>query len=129
MKKINYVTRNQILADVDNTKSLSIIVDNAGALTDDNGVKYHPAGTPVGGDASPFEDETAVVTNTNNATDATKSAGVLLHDVYFDDGETEQNATLLYFGTVNENRLDSALTIVDEVKTALDAKVYFVKRN
>lgn len=129
MKKINYVSNNQILADVDNTKSLSIIVDSAGALTDDNGVKFHPAGTPVGGATSPFEDETAVVTNTNTAADADKSMGVLLHNVYFDDGETQKNAALLYFGTVNENRFNSSLTVVDEVKTALDAKVYFVKRN
>lgn len=52
-----------------------------------------------------------------------------MHDAVFDAGATTANGTLLYFGTVNEFRLEDTLTIVDEAKEALDGKVYFVKRN
>lgn len=121
MKKIKYVASNQILADVNNTKTLSVIVGNTGAKEKD-GKKLHLAGTPVGGNV--FADETASV-----KPDDTTPVGVLLHDVIFEGEETQANGTLLYFGTVNEYRLDADLTIAATAKTALDGKVTFVKRN
>lgn len=121
MRKNTYFANKQILADVDNTKSLSVIVGNTGAITKD-GKTLHLAGTPVGGE-NPFEDETAVVTPNDLA------HGVLLHDVVFEPGETQANGTMLYFGTVNEYRLDEGVTITPEAKEALEGKVYFVKRN
>lgn len=121
MKKNTYFANKQILADVDNTKSLSVIVGSTGAVTKD-GKTVHLAGTPVGGE-NPFEDETAVVTPSDTA------HGVLLHDVVFEAGASQANGTLLYFGTVNEHRLDEDVTITPEAKTSLAGKVYFVKRN
>lgn len=128
MEKRTFGSKNQILADVNNYKSLSVVVDAGGAVTASNGKKYLPAGTPVGvGD--PFADEQAVLKTTNTTTDAESTKGVLLHDVYFDAGATTGNGTLLYFGTVNEFRFEDTVTVISEVKDALAGKVYFVKRN
>lgn len=91
-----------------------------------NGRKVIPAGTPVGGDTSFLVDEQAELIVTSGA-DAAKTQGVVLHDVDVTAGT--QNATVLVFGFVNENRLDKNLTIDDAIKTALAGKVTFVKRN
>lgn len=129
MEKRTFGSKKQILADVNNFKSLSVVVGSTGATTTNaEGKKYIPAGTPVGG-GDPFANEQATVTVTNTAEAAKDTKGVLLHDVVFDTGATTANGTLLYFGTVNEFRLEKDLTIVDEAKAALDGKVYFVKRN
>lgn len=129
MEKRVFGSKNQILADVSNYKSLSVVVGSTGVTaTNGQGKKYIPAGTPVGG-GNPFANEQAVVTVTNTAEAAEGTKGVLMHDVVFDAGATTANGTLLYFGTVNEFRLEDTLTIVDEAKAALDGKVYFVKRN
>lgn len=129
MEKRVFGSKNQILADVSNYKSLSVVVDVTGvSKVNGQGKKFIPAGTPVGG-VDPFADEQAAVKVTNDAVEGDKTVGVLLHDVVFDSGATTGNGTLLYFGTVNEFRLDDDLTIVDEAKAALDGKIYFVKRN
>ncbi|MDO7879968.1 MAG: hypothetical protein Q6A85_11010 [Enterococcus mundtii] len=129
MEKRVFGSKNQILADVSNYKSLSVVVGSTGVTaTNGQGKKYIPAGTPVGG-GDPFENEQAVMTVTNTEEAAKDTKGVLMHDVVFDTGATTANGTLLYFGTVNEFRLEDTLTIVDEAKEALDGKVYFVKRN
>ncbi|MDT2490752.1 hypothetical protein P7D72_01655 [Enterococcus avium] len=129
MEKRVFGSKNQILADVSNYKSLSVVVDSTGVTeTNGEGKKIIPAGTPVGA-ADPFADEQAAVKVTNEVTTGDKMVGVLLHDVVFDVDSATGNGTLLYFGTVNEYRLDDKLTIVNEAKTALDGKVYFVKRN
>jgi hypothetical protein len=51
---------------------------------------------------------------------------VLLHDVDVTDGNV--NGTVLIFGFVNTNRLESDVQakITSAVKTALDAKVTFI---
>ncbi|MGG5306532.1 hypothetical protein IGK38_001195 [Enterococcus pernyi] len=129
MEKRVFGSKNQILADVSNYKSLSVVVGSTEVTaTNGQGKKYIPAGTPVGG-GDPFTAEQAVVTVTNTTEAAKDTKGVLLHDVVFDTGATTANGTLLYFGTVNEFRLEDTLTIVDEAKEALDGKIYFVKRN
>lgn len=128
MEKRTFGSKNQILADVNNYKSLSVVVDATSGIDAPNGRKYLPAGTPVGiGD--PFADEQAVLKATNTTADAEATKGVLLHDVYFDTGATTGNGTLLYFGTVNEFRFEDTVTVISEVKEALAGKVYFVKRN
>lgn len=125
MEKNTFIAKNQILADVNNYKSLSVVVDATGVTeTNAQGKKYIPAGTPIGG-GDPFADEQAVVSVANDAT----AVGVLLHDVVFGVDATTANSTMLYFGTVNEFRLNDSLTISEEAKTALAGKVYFVKRN
>lgn len=127
MEKRTFGSKNQILADVNNFKSLSVVLSATGALTADNGKKYFPAGTPIGG-ADPFADEQALLKITNTAALGVETKGVLLHDVYFGTGATKGNGTLLYFGTVNEFRIPN-VTVVKEAKDALNSKVYFVKRN
>lgn len=125
MEKNTFIAKNQILADVNNYKSLSVVVGSTGVTeTNAQGKKFIPAGTPIGG-GDPFTDEQATVTVANDET----AVGVLLHDVVFDLSATTANGTMLYFGTVNEFRLNDSLTITAEAKTALDGKVYFVKRN
>lgn len=129
MEKRVFGSKNQILADVNNYKSLSVVVDATGVTaTNGEGKKYIPAGTPVG-NADPFANEQALLKVTNDAANGNKTVGVLLHDVIFDNGSTVGNGTLVYFGTVNELRLNDGLTIVTEAKTTLDGKIYFVKRN
>lgn len=129
MEKRVFGSKNQILADVNNYKSLSVVVDATGVTaTNGEGKKYIPAGTPVG-NADPFANEQALLKATNDAANGNKTVGVLLHDVVFDNGSTVGNGTLVYFGTVNELRLNDGLTIVAEAKATLDGKVYFVKRN
>lgn len=127
MEKRTFGNKSQILADVNNYKSLSVVVSSTGAATADNGKKYIPAGTPIG-KADPFAEEQAVLEISNTALDAAETQGVLLHDVYFDNDATKGNGTLLYFGTVNEFRIPD-VEVLTEVKEALDGKVYFVKRN
>ncbi|WP_156907952.1 hypothetical protein [Atopococcus tabaci] len=128
MIKRTFGAKKQILMDVSSYKTLSCLVDPTGALTDDMGRKYHPAGTPVGG-ADIFANENAVLTNTNTAETAASTVGLLLHDVVFDgiNGTTDKaNATLLYFGTVNEDRMDVEIT--QEVRDQLNGKIYFMNR-
>ncbi|MGM0206442.1 hypothetical protein IGI96_000911 [Enterococcus sp. DIV0421] len=130
MEKRVFGSKRQILADVNNYKSLSVVVGVTGVTaTNAQGKKYIPAGTPVGGSNDPFADEQAVVTVTNDAGTGANAKGVLLHDVVFEAEAEKANGTLLYFGTVNELRLETGLTIVTQAKTALDGKIYFVKRN
>ncbi|WP_314068343.1 hypothetical protein [uncultured Vagococcus sp.] len=126
MEKRTFGNKNQILADVSNYKSLSVVVGDAGVTAGADGKKVILAGTPIGG-ADPFAAEQAVLTSTNTAGNGATAHGVALHDIHF-NGKNKANGTLLYFGTVNEFRFPN-VTVVAEAKTALDGKVYFVKRN
>ena len=92
-----------------------------------NGRKVIPAGTPVGGDIDFLATEDTPLAVANTALDGAKAQGVLLYEVDVTAGPA--NGTVLVFGYVNENRLDAALTVAAEAKTALDGKVTFVKRN
>lgn len=96
----------QILFNVQNQVSVSIVVDDAYSVTRD-GKKIVPAGTPLSGDL------TARATAFVKAKDATAAGndgkaatGVLLHDVDVTNGDN--NGTLLIWGFVDLNKLDSA---------------------
>lgn len=67
------------------------------------------------------------VTAADTGTQTSNANGVILHDVDVTAGNA--NATLLIFGFVNTNRLDSdiAAKISPAVKAALNAKVTFLK--
>lgn len=67
------------------------------------------------------------VTEPDAGTQTSNAVGVILHDVDVTAGNA--NATLLIFGFVNTNRLDSdiAAKISPAVKAALNAKVTFLK--
>lgn len=108
----------QILANVDLQFSMGVVVAQ-GATVEVNGKKIIKAGTPLTGN---LDARTTAFTaaGTDNA------VGVLLHDVDVTKGNA--NGTLLLFGFVNTNRLDTATKalITDGVKTALKGKVTFI---
>ena len=111
----------QILFNVQNQVSVSIRVDDAYSVTRD-GRKIVPAGTPLSGDL------TARTTAFVKAVDTTHpAAGVLLHDVDVTEGDA--NGTLLIWGFVDLNKVDSATAalITATRKTELAGKVTFLK--
>lgn len=126
LERTKTVNVKQILAFTDPRAAVGAQISDEG-VTAVNGKKVIPAGTPVGGDNSTFEDEKTVLKVTNNAADGAKTQGVLQFDVDVSNGTA--NGSVLIFGFVNEFRLDDKLTIVKEAKAALDGKVTFMKRN
>ncbi len=95
----------QILFDVQNQVSVSIVVDDAYSVTR-NGRKIVPAGTPLSGDLTA---RTTAFVKAKDATtgqsDGKAATGVLLHDVDVTDGDT--NGTLLIWGFVDLNKIDT----------------------
>lgn len=111
----------QILFNVQNQMSVSIRVDDAVAVTE-NDRKLVKAGTPLNGDL------TARNTAFKAAADTTAPAvGVLLHDVDVTDGDA--NGSLLIWGFVNLDRLDTATAalITANRKSELAGRVWFLK--
>lgn len=110
----------QILFNVQNQMSVSIQVAKTAGSVEGNRTIVK-AGTPLSGDL------TARGTAFTAADTDTPAVGVLLHDVDVTDGPT--NGTLLIWGFVNLNRLDTgtAAKITDDQKTALAGKVWFLK--
>lgn len=109
----------QILFNVEHQMSVSVVVDDAAAVTE-NGRKIVKAGTPLAGDLTARGTAFAKATGSN-------AVGVLLHDV--DVTEGDGNGTLLIWGFVDLNKVDSttASLITAEVKTALKGGVTFLK--
>lgn len=121
IKKTTYGGPVQILFNVQNQVSVGIRVDDAYSVTRD-GRKIVPAGTPLSGDL------TARTTAFVKAVDTTHPAtGVLLHDVDVTEGDA--NGTLLIWGFVDLNKVDSATAalITATRKTELAGKVTFLK--
>lgn len=123
--KTSGTTPNQILFSVQNQVSVSIKLAHnfTGAVTE-NGRKIVKAGTPLNGDL------TNRATKFTAAADTTKPAvGILLHDV--DVTDADANATLLIWGFVNLDRVDTttAALITANRKTELAGKVWFLKDN
>lgn len=121
----------QILFNVQNQMSVSVKLAKgfAGAVTE-NGRKIVKAGYPLSGDLTArgtafvaAKDETTPGTSGDGAA----AVGVLLHDV--DVTDADGNATLLIWGFVNLNRVDSitAALITDKRKTELAGKIWFLK--
>lgn len=97
----------QILFDVQNQVSVSIVVDDGYSVTR-NGRKIVPAGTPLSGSLTARS--TAFVKAVDNtaesgASNGKPATGVLLHDVDVTEGDT--NGTLLIWGFVDLNKVDS----------------------
>lgn len=118
-KKSTAITPTQILFNTEPQVSVGIVVSDSGVIANSEGKKIVKAGTPLTGNLEARS--TAFTAGTSNA------VGVLLHDVDVTNGA--ENGTLLIFGFVNLDRLDSATAamITSEVKTALNAKVTFIK--
>ncbi len=118
-KKSTAITPTQILFNTEPQVSVGIVVSDSGVTANSEGKKIVKAGTPLTGNLEARS--TAFTAGTSDA------VGVLLHDVDVTNGA--ENGTLLIFGFVNLDRLDSttAALITSEVKTALNAKVTFIK--
>lgn len=110
----------QILFNVMHQMSVSVMVDSTTASVTENGRKIVKAGTPLTGDLAARSAAFKAASDAN-------AVGVLLHDVDITEGNA--NGTLLIWGFVNLDRLDSATQalITSGVKTALNGKVYFLK--
>lgn len=95
----------QILFNVQNQMSVSIVVDDGYSVTRD-GKKIVPAGTPLSGDLTARETAFVQAKDATAAGNDGKAAtGVLLHDVDVTNGDN--NGTLLIWGFVDLNKLDS----------------------
>lgn len=124
IKKETLATPQQILFNVQNQMSVPILVDKTMASVTVDGRKVVKAGTPLSGDL------TARNTAFKAAVDTTAPAvGVLLHDVDITDNNA--NGTLLIWGFVNLDRLDSATAskITATRKTELAGRIWFLKDN
>lgn len=116
------VVPSQILFNVQNQMSVRVIVNKTVGTAGEDGRKIVKAGTPLSGDLTARD--TAFVA----AEDTSKPAvGVLLHDVDVTDGNA--NGTLLIWGFVNLNRMDSTTAdlITAKRKTELAGRVWFLK--
>jgi len=106
--------------------SVGVLVSNEGLPTV-NGRQVIPAGTPIGGTVDALQTEQAILRSTNTTALANQTQGVLLHDVDVTFGA--ENATMLIHGFVNENRFAPGVAAIAQAKTALDGKVWFLRRN
>lgn len=107
IKKTTGAAPVQILFDVQNQVSVSVVVDDGYSVTRD-GRKIVPAGTPLSGSLTARN--TAFVKAMDNtaesgASNGKPATGVLLHDVDVTDGDT--NGTLLIWGFVDLNKIDT----------------------
>lgn len=124
IKKETLAAPQQILFNVQNQMSVPILVDKSMASVTVDGRKVVKAGTPLNGDLA------ARGTAFKAAADSTAPAvGVLLHDVDITDNNA--NGTLLIWGFVNLDRLDSATAglITATRKTELAGRIWFLKDN
>lgn len=108
----------QILKNVELQESVGIVVDDSVATADNLGRKIVKAGTPLTGD---LDNRTTAFTaaKAGSSTEKSDAVGVLLHDVDVTIGDA--NGTLLIFGFVNTNRIDTTTKakITAQVKEAL----------
>ena len=116
------VVPSQILFNVQNQMSIGVIVDKTVGTAGEDGRKIVKAGTPLNGDLTARDTAFVAVNGTSNP-----AVGVLLHDVDVTDGNA--NGTLLIWGFVNLNRMDSttASSITADIKTGLAGRVWFLK--
>lgn len=109
----------QILADTTLKYSLGCVVDSTVGVTVGT-KKIAKAGTPITGDLNA---RTTAFVAASGAEGANNAVGVLLHDVDVTNGDA--NGTVLIFGFINKNRLesDTQALLTGPVITALKNKV------
>lgn len=127
-KTVGYNTT-QILFDVDNQKSVGVVVDATSNKANGEAVNGHTilrAGTPLTGKLTTRE--TAF---TAAKVDGSDVVGILLHDVDLGVVGSEKNAngTLLIWGFVNLDRVGTKANslLVAAVQTGLAGKIWFLK--
>lgn len=116
------VAPSQILFNVQNQMSVGVIVDKTVGTAGKDGRKIVKAGTPLHGDLTARNTAFVAANDTSNP-----AVGVLLHDVDVTNGNA--NGTLLIWGFVNLNRMDSTTAdfITASIKTELAGRVWFLK--
>lgn len=116
------VAPSQILFNVQNQMSVGVIVNKTVGTAGEDGRKIVKAGTPLNGDLTACGTAFVAAKDTSNP-----AVGVLLHDVDVTDGDA--NGTLLIWGFVNLNRMDSTTAglITATRKTELAGRVWFLK--
>lgn len=116
------VAPSQILFNVQNQMSVGVIVNKAVGTAGEDGKKIVKAGTPLNGDLTARDTAFVAAKDTSNP-----AVGVLLHDVDVTEGNA--NGTLLIWGFVNLNRMDSTTAglITATRKTELAGRVWFLK--
>ena len=122
--KQTYGATTQILANLEQQHSVGCVVAQSLGVTVGT-KKIAKAGTPVTGNLDALT--TAFTAEVTSGTPAESNAvGILLHDV--DVTNVAANGTLLIFGFVNKNRLESDVKtkITAEVIAKLDGKVTFL---
>lgn len=119
----------QILFDVDNQKSVGVVVDATANKANGEAVNGHTilrAGTPLTGKLTTRE--TAFTAANADGSDV---VGVLLHDIDLGAVGAEKNAngTLLIWGFVNLNRVGTKATslLVEDVQNGLKGRIWFLK--
>lgn len=115
------VAPSQILFNVQNQMSVGVIVDETVGTAGEDGRKIVKAGTPLNGDLTARGTAFVAAKDTSNP-----AVGVLLHDVDVTEGNA--NGTLLIWGFVNLNRMDSTTAglITITRKTELAGCVWFL---
>lgn len=129
--KVSGAAPTQILFNTQNQVSVGVkLAKNFSGAVTENGRKIVKAGYPLSGDLTARG--TAFVAAKDETTPGTSgdgkaAVGILLHDV--DVTDADGNATLLIWGFVNLNRVDSttAALITDKRKTELAGRVFFLK--
>jgi len=121
----DFGNKNQILADVSNQSAVGCVVDAETVGVAVGSQKIAKAGTPVKMNLMSIRTPAVLAT----ATTGEEMTGVLLHDVDVTNGNN--NGTVLLFGFVNLNRIDSdvqakiitAMTNADATKRITFMKV------
>lgn len=126
-KKTTLTNINQILFYTEPSAAVGVVVGNTGLTAGDDGKKILKAGTPLAGNLTARNTPFVKAETTGSSPKTSNAVGILLHDV--DVTEGNENATMLIFGFVNLDRLesDTAALIDEAVISALDAKVTFLK--
>lgn len=107
-------TRKTILIDQGNSTALSCIFSNSGVATVD-GKKVIKAGTPLAGNLKARQTAFTVAT--------TGVVGIAVHDVDVTDGEA--NGAVLFFGTVDYSKLDTAVQAL--ITTSIETQLNMIK--
>lgn len=126
-KKTTLTNINQILFYTEPSAAVGVVVGNTGLTAGDDGKKILKAGTPLAGNLAARNTPFIKANTTGSSPKTSNAVGILLHDV--DVTEGNENATMLIFGFVNLDRLesDTAALIDEAVISALNAKVTFLK--
>ena len=124
VKKTSYTTPKSILIAPELAYSIPVIVGNTGVSAGSDDRKIIKDGTAIGGDTSVLTNRQTVLKVTNDSTNGSKSQGIILHDVDVTDGDA--NATMLVFGFVDLNKIDTDAQPASEVQKAL-TKITFMK--